>query len=863
VPAKSLDAYIGKLIRAGRKVAICDQVEDAKLAKGKLVKREVTRIVTPGTITEDELLDAKAPNYIAAVWGERGGKAEGFLEEPASASTAAEPSEDAPDDGDAKPARVQKPKEEAWGLAVADLSTGSFAVSEFRGAKARHQLREELSRLQPAELILPEELALSPADILDPDIGATATRLGADDFRHRLAYERLLRQFGAKDLSGFGAEEMKLAQRAGGALVGYLEETQKRSLGQFGEMRVSSAEEAMTLDYTTQRSLELVEPLHHRAGSAGDAASRKATLLGSLDATITGMGGRTLREWLLRPLRDRGKIESRLDAIESLVQDDLARQRAREALNNIRDFERIAARLAARSASPRDLAALRASLAVLPALLASIARPSERSRLLEVLREALEPIPGLHEALEKGLSDSPPNGIKEGGLIKAGYSEKLDEIRNASHDSKEWIAQFRAREAHRSGIPSLKIGFNRVFGYYIEITRTQLRQAPLPENYIRRQTLSNCERFITDELKEKEDIILHAEERANTLEEELFLGLRDLAANHLRDLQRLGKATGSLDALLALAEVAATRGYSRPTINNEGILDIQAGRHPVLEAIQPDPSQAFVPNDASLSRQSRQIALITGPNMAGKSTYIRQVALITLMAHMGSFVPADGASVCLVDRIFTRVGAMDHLAKGQSTFLVEMSETANILNNCSDESLVILDEIGRGTSTYDGLSIAWAVMERLHNTPQRRPISLFATHYHELTSLDEHLPRVFNLNVAVHEEPQRRGIVFLYKIMNGSTDRSYGIHAARLAGMPRDAVRRAEEILVSLEEGRGVEVRSSGPKPAAKAQAPMQLTLFDFAPHPVVDKLRALDVNTLTPLQALQLLERLKKEALK
>jgi DNA mismatch repair protein MutS len=662
-------------------------------------------------------------------------------------------------------------------------------------------------------------------------------------------------------LSGFGAEDLKLAQRAAGALIGYLEETQRRALAQFSEMRVASFDDAMALDYTTQRSLELVEPLHHQARSGGGAAARKATLLGTIDASVTGMGGRTMREWLLRPLRDKAKIENRLDAVHALVLDDPCREKARDALDNVRDLERIASRLAARSATPRDLAALRSSLAALPKLADAIARPADRSSLLAILGDALAPVPGLLEALQKGLVDAPPTGIKEGGLIREGFSEKLDEIRNASRDSKDWIAQFRAREAERSGIAGLKIGFNRVFGYYIEITKAQLRQTPAPENYTRRQTLANAERFITDELKEKEDIILHAEERANALEEELFVELRELAASHVRDLQRLGRAAGSVDALAALAQIAAERGYARPSINSEGALEIQAGRHPVLEAIQPDPSQPFVPNDANLSRGERQIALITGPNMAGKSTYIRQVALITLMAHMGSFVPADSANICLVDRIFTRVGAMDHLAKGQSTFLVEMSETANILNNCTDESLVILDEIGRGTSTYDGLSIAWSVVERLHNAKGQRPISLFATHYHELVKLESELSRVLNLNVAVLEEPEGRGIVFLYKIENGSTDRSYGIHAARLAGMPRESVSRAEEILGGLEQGRAVEVRRPGAKPASEPQA-MQLTLFDgFATHPAVERLREVDVNALTPLQALQLLEKLKKEA--
>jgi len=836
VPHHALDSYLGKLVRAGVKVAICDQVEDPKTAKGKVVRREVTRLVTPGTLIEDGLLEAKLPNYIAAVWTDTP------LARPGDETASTRPG--------------KKKVEARWGLAVAELSTGKFTVGEWMGTKARTQLGDELDRLRPAELIAPDDIDIAPASLFDRFRETTMTSVSLGEFSAALAHDRLTHQFGVRDLSGFGADGMVAAQRAAGALLGYLRDSQRAALGQITELTVLQHHDAMLLDYTTQRSLELVDPLTSRPAQGDNAI---ATLLDVLDATETPMGGRLLRAWLLRPLRDPAKISARWDAVGSLLKNDERRAGVRRSLGSLNDLERICGRLAAGTASPRDLAALRDTLNALPGLRTQVEGLAGASSLLAVLSEQLDPMPELARTLNEGLIDAPPLSAKEGGIIRPGHAPELDRLRFETRDSKEWIAQFRAREIERTGISGLKIGFNRVFGYYIELTQAQLRQTPAPADYQRRQTLANAERFITPELKEKEDIILHAEERANGLEERLFLALRATAAGFIKPLQAIAAALATLDALGSLAEQAMQHGYVRPSWSDDGALQIHNGRHPVLELARPDPSQPIVPNDTSLHRRTKQIALITGPNMAGKSTYIRQVALIVLMAHVGSFVPADKAMLPPTDRIFTRVGAMDSLARGQSTFLVEMSETANILNNCTEESLVILDEIGRGTSTYDGLSIAWSVVEYLHQHGTRRPLTLFATHYHELTALDERMERVTNLSVAVHEEPSQQRIAFLYKIVDGATDRSYGIHAARLAGMPAATVRRANDILDMLQSGRAPLTQE--PANESGASGGVQLSLFEgLATHPALDRIKNADIHAMTPIQALTFLEELKRE---
>ena len=835
VPYHSVEPYLAKMIRAGHRVAICEQMENPKQAKG-VVRREVVRVVTPGTVLEDNLLDTKANNYLAALVRE----------------------------------------DDALGLASLDFSTGQFAITEFRGARAEERCGHELARLAPSEVVVPRDQrdALVPLVSSVPGGGGGdgAARLAlveAGAVTYHAARTALLRQLGVRDLHGFGAEEARVGVRAAGAVLEFLRETQRTQMAHVNELRVVHPGDYMMLDATTQRSLELVSNLTD--------ATRRHTLLEVLDHTCTAMGGRALRAWILQPPRARDEIAARLDAVQLFVDDMDLRRRTTEVLRAVNDLERIVSRAACRTANARDLVALRASLAQVPRLRELIGAPPRTPAdaglfaaegagggppgppsLLARLRDEMDPLEDLVSRLHLAVVDTPPVTIREGGMIRDGYNATLDELRSVSTDSKSWIARMRQQEIERTGIANLKIGYNRVFGYYIEVSRAQADR--VPEHYIRKQTLTTGERYVTPELKEKEEVILHAEERIQELELELFEALRDEVCARTREIQRTARAVAGLDVVLSLAHAAVAGRYARPDIADAaGALVIADGRHPVLESLNLD--QPFVPNDTLLDRGTDQILLITGPNMAGKSTYIRQVALITLMAHMGSFVPARSATVPLVDRIFTRVGAMDQLARGQSTFLVEMSETANILNNATDESLVILDEIGRGTSTYDGLSIAWSVIEYLHNTPGRRPRTLFATHYHELVELEGPLPRMRNYNVAVLEESDR--VAFLYKIVRGSTDHSYGIYAAQVAGLPRAVVARAREILSDLEMGNAVEVLHKGGGPRGGGDATggggmVQLTLFDVMGNPAVERLRGVDVEKLTPLEALNLLAELR-----
>lgn len=919
VPFHSVEGYLARMIRSGYRVAMCEQMENPKLAKG-LVRREVTRIVTPGTVLEDSLLSDKANNYLVALVG--GGN----------------PGEE-DDLADAGGRVGQYP---SLGLAALDFSTGEFLACEFHRATAAADCLTELIRLAPSEIIVPEDQrrCFEASDMLEA-FGLEASAGSGAEARQQMvplatadpatitpgvARAALLQQFGVRDLHGFGLEERPLAIQAAGAILQYLKETQRSTLHHVRELHLHTPENYMVLDATTQRSLELVTNLTD--------ASRRHTLFEVLDRTATAMGGRMLRSWILQPLRDPQAITARLDAVEALTTNYNARQQMSDLLKGIADMERITSRCACGSANGRDLLSLKTSLQRITPLrelvmeLGSIApvvagvipmltgtahgQPAEHAddnnggrnfpdthsspllsmesqsgngstgpqknqrenpqNLLQDLLRALNPLDALTARLEAALVDQPPLSIRDGGILKDGYNEQLDELRSLTGDSKTWIAALRQREAERTGISNLKVGFNRVFGYYLEVSHGNASKVP-PE-WIRKQTLTSGERYVTPELKEKEEVILNADERANELEYTLFEELRAAVCAETAAIQTTAHAIARLDALYALATVACSRNYVRPQIAEEDgarEIFIRDGRHPVLESLRGD--TPFVPNDTRINNTDEQILIITGPNMAGKSTYIRQVALITLMAHLGSFVPASEAVIAPVDRIFTRVGAMDQIAKGQSTFLVEMSETANILNNATDNSLVILDEIGRGTSTYDGLSIAWSVVEYLHNTPGRRPKALFATHYHELAGLEGPLERVRNYNVAVHEEEER--VAFLYRILRGHTDHSYGIYAAQVAGLPREAVARARRILADLEKGNVIHVQTSqhDPADAAKDKAPrcdaavrveertVQLTFFDLADHPVLEKLRTLEINTLTPLQALSLLAELKQDA--
>ncbi len=792
-PHHQLEGYLGKLIAAGLRVAVCDQVEDPRQAKG-LVRREVTRIVTPGTVTDDALLDPRESNYLAAV---------------------------APGD----PAGV------AW----VELSTGRFVAAAF----ARRQLADQLARIGPAECLVAERG--------DPLPGLLAhemmlTRRPDWAFALAGAGENLAKHFGTATLEGFGftPEDDGPAIRAAGAILDYLAETQKTSLDHIERLAPYRIGDALEIDESSRRSLEIMRTLRD--------GRRRGSLLGVLDRSVTAMGSRLLAEWLAGPLTDVAAIDQRLDAVAELVEQPALAEDLRESLRRVYDVERLLARVATGRASPRDLSFLGRTLRCLPAVKAKLT--ARASPLLNRLEGEIDLCADLRGRLDAALADDCPLSSREGGFIREGYHAELDSLRELRSGGKQWIAGYQAEETRRTGIPSLKVGFNKVFGYYIEVTNAH--RDKVPDSYIRKQTLKNAERYITPELKEYEEKVLTADERAKELEYGLFVELRDAVAAARRRMQATAAVLAQIDVLAGLAELARDRNYTRPQVVDEPVLEIDDGRHPVLDLIEPEGT--FVPNDVRAGGDAGAILLITGPNMSGKSTYIRQVALITLMAQIGSFVPARRARVGIADRIFARVGASDELTRGQSTFMVEMTETARILNTATERSLVILDEIGRGTSTYDGISLAWAVVEYLHERVACR--TLFATHYHELTDLDQSLPRVKNLNVAVREWQDE--VVFLYKIVEGAADKSYGIHVARLAGVPRRVVDRSKEVLAQLEDEH---LDAAGrPKIARRAEkrrvGDFQLSLFGPADHPLLDDVRSVDLNQTTPLEALQLIHR-------
>jgi len=773
LPHHAANAYIGRLLKAGRKVAICDQLEDAR--PGKLVKREVTQILSPGTHFDERMLVAERNNFLAAVY----------------------------------------PSGKAVGLALVDLTTGDFLTTEVETDLA---LLTELERLRPAEIIYPGEAA-ALRDLLR---GAFQILNGYDDwtFAPETALFTVRDHFKVASLDGFGLKDHNAAIGAAGAALHYLTQHLRRDVQHLTRLSFYRRNDYLTLDYTTLRHLEILEPLHHDA-------PRNASLYGAVNRTVTPMGARRLRDWLSQPLAAGEPIRRRQETVQTFIENSTALENFRAQLANVRDLERTLGRLSSGSGNARDLIALRMALEQIPAVkkILSSVGPSCCSALVGVetvdaqqrvptflhdLESQLTEMPDLMELISRAIVDDPPLALKEGGMIRDGFDPSLDELRNATRGGKDWIAKLQADEITRTGIPSLKVRFNSVFGYYIEVTKANLDK--VPPHYIRKQTIANGERYITPELKEMEGKILGAEERSVKLEYELFQRVREEVLGQLPKIQQTAAALAQLDVLAAFAETARLHNYCLPQVADKGVLQIRDGRHPVLE--QQLTEERFVPNDTGLSSVGRadlpvgsdaqqhvptafpQIALITGPNMAGKSTYIRQVALITLLAHTGSFVPAAEARIDLVDRIFTRIGASDDLTRGQSTFMVEMTETANILNNATPRSLVVLDEIGRGTSTFDGLSLAWSIVEHLHNQVGAK--TLFATHYHELTELAARLPRLKNFNVAVREWHDQ--IVFLRKIVEGGTDKSYGIHVARLAGVPKEVLERAKQILANLEE---------------------------------------------------------------
>jgi DNA mismatch repair protein MutS len=757
LPHHAANGYIARILKSGRKVAICDQMEDAR--PGQLTKREVTQILSPGTHFDERMLVAERNNFLASVY----------------------------------------PSGKIFGLALVDLTTGDFLTTELENDSA---LLAELERLRPAEIIFPTE-ANSLRDLLR---GAFQILSGYDDwtFAPETAFFTVKEQFKVASLDGFGLKDKTAAIGAAGGALHYLTQNLRRDVKHLTRISFYQRSDFLTLDYTTLRHLEILEPQHHDA-------PRNASLYGALNKTVTPMGARLLRQWLSQPLSRVEPIHQRQDAVQTFIENTFGLDAFRQQLAKVGDLERTLGRLSSGSGNARDLVALRMALQQIPALkqiLATVGRASPRAESLvddvPTAREDARPTsliteldfqisesPDLVELISRAIVDEPPLPIKEGGMIRDGFDTNLDELRTAQRGGKDWIAKLQADEITATGIASLKVRFNSVFGYYIEVTKSNLDK--VPAHYHRKQTVANGERFITPELKAMEGKILGAEERSVKLEYELFQRVREEVLGQLPKIQQTASALAQLDVLASFAETARLHNYCRPQISDEGVLQIRDGRHPVLE--QQLVEERFVPNDTTFNREL-QIALITGPNMAGKSTYIRQVALLTLLAHTGSFVPAAEARIDLVDHIFTRIGASDDLSRGQSTFMVEMTETANILNNATARSLIVLDEIGRGTSTFDGLSLAWSIVEFLHNQVGAK--TLFATHYHELTELSARLPRLKNFNVAVREWHDQ--IVFLRKIVEGGTDKSYGIQVARLAGVPKEVLERAKQILSNLEE---------------------------------------------------------------
>ena len=792
VPYHSVDVYINKLIDKGYKVAICEQLEDPALVKG-LVTRDVIRIITPGTVIEERMLEEGKNNYIASIHFENS----------------------------------------AIGLAYADVSTGGFFACELQGSNALSQLIDELARLQPTQIIADESMFVQ--QVLTKRISSQyyLERYKEKAFQFASASERLRRHFRVASLRGFGCETLPVAVSAAGALMQYLEETQKNALSHIQSLRILDRTSYMNLDVSTRRNLELTQPLQH-------GGSKKSTLLYLLDQTKTAMGSRMLRDWIDRPLQRVDEINRRLSAVSIIFHDMALRKNLQQRLGGIYDIERLCSRIVYGTINARDCVALRNSLQRIPAIRALLSDLGDHSSALGEIAEELDEMEDVAALLQSAICDEPPAGVKDGGIIRDGYHQEVDELRAIEHGSKQWLAEFERNEREKTGIRNLKVGYNRVFGYYIEITKSNLSQAPY--HYERKQTLANAERFITPELKEMEQKILGAGERLVALEYELFLEIRETLLKVTERLQRNAALLAELDVYQSFAEVAAVNHYCCPTMRTDGTIRIINGRHPVVErTLQGD----FVPNDVMLDNADSRLLIITGPNMAGKSTYMRQVALITLMAHLGSFVPASEAEISLVDRIFTRVGASDDLSAGQSTFMVEMSEMANILNNATENSLLILDEIGRGTSTFDGLSIAWAVLEHICDKALCGAKTLFATHYHELTELEGKLQGVKNFRISVKEIGE--DILFLRKIVRGGGDKSFGIQVARRAGVPQAVLDRAKQILSDLEHA---DIAREHPQLVEK-ELLQSVPDDDPTERKVISQLREMDIDRLTPLEAL------------
>jgi DNA mismatch repair protein MutS len=790
IPYHALDNYLARLINRGYKVAICEQVTKPGETKG-LVQREVVRLVTPGTVVEPSLLDSKSNNYLVSlVWGE-----------------------------------------EVVGLAYIDITTSEFATTQL----PPHRIIPELERLKPSEIITAES-----SELPDLELAASLTRLDDYWFELDVACQTMLDHFGVATLDGYGCGHLPLAVKTAGAIIHYIQETQKGVLGQLTRLTTYSTDSFMALDVQTQRNLELFHT--SRLGTFG------GSLLSIIDLTRTAMGGRLLRRWLGQPLLDITELTNRQDAIEWFSDNTLAHSQTTSLLGEVADLERLINRVKGGIAVPRELIALRRSLEIIPKL----GQVLESRSGIDWLKEELKPCPEVVDLVSRAIVEQ-PGSLDEGGVVRRGFSEELDNLRQTSKNAKQYLADLERKERERTGIKSLKVGFNKVFGYYIEVSKSNLPQ--VPQDYIRKQTLVGGERFFTPELKEYESLILNAQDRIAELEAQLFRQVCNQVGAESERISASANALADIDVFSSLAEVAVRYSYIRPKLTTDKGIDISEGRHPVVERTLAEGS--FVPNDVYLSNDDAQLIIITGPNMSGKSTYLRQVALIVLLAQIGSFVPAASATIGLVDRIFTRIGAREDLPAGQSTFMVEMVETANILNNATPRSLIILDEIGRGTSTYDGLSIARAVAEYIHSYPKLGAKTLFATHYHELVELAGFLPRVKNFNVAVAED--KGEVTFLYKIVPGGVDKSYGIHVAKLAGLPRSVVHRAQEVLEELEEDSRTARRSAKGR-RRKEAVPQQLPLLGQK-SPLLEELEKLDIDSMSPLEAITRLYELQKKA--
>lgn len=798
-PHHAIDTYLPKLVRAGFRVAICEQVENPKFAKG-IVKREVVEVVTPGVTLSDKLLDHKKNNYLLSVC-------------------------------------IGK---ETAGISFTDISTGEFYTFEI----AESDLQQQIESISPSEILIQKK----EKDYLIPlinNINSSIRVTKIDDwiFNYDYAQELLLMQFKTVNLKGFGIDHLNEGIVAGGVILSYLQETQKSNLSHLNNISLYNYSDYMILDASTRRNLEITFTMQD--------GGREGSLVSILDMTSTAMGGRLMKKWVSRPLREISAIEKRQDSVEEIIKERSIREKLITELKEIGDLERLIARISTGRANPRELVALKTSLKKIPAIIELLKH--FKVQTLNQIKEKLNPLGKLVDNIQRSVIDYPPTSINDGGVIRSGHSEELDELREIAYHGKDWIAKLQKSEREKTSIPSLKVSYNRVFGYYIDISNTH--KDKVPESYIRKQTLVNSERYITPELKEYEDKILNAEEKIFELESQLFNEVRLLAAADVNVIQQNAKFIAMLDCFISFAKCAEAYNYTKPKITEEKEIRISKGRHPVVERILP-PGDKFTPNDCTMDNASSQIIILTGPNMAGKSVYLRQAGLIVLMAQIGSFVPAESADIGIVDRIFTRVGASDNIAAGESTFLVEMQEAANILNNATNKSLILLDEIGRGTSTFDGISIAWAITEYIHENPDVSAKTLFATHYHELNEMAEIFPRIKNYKVEVREYDDK--VIFLHKVNPGMADHSYGIQVAQMAGLPQFVTSRAKEVLFNLESKELTPYEEKKEKLKRLKNDDTQMSMFEIKDDKLRDEIKGLEVNNLTPLEALSKLNELK-----